>query len=254
MNERVRVGIINYLNVKPFLYGIRQSRQLEQIELVETYPARLAAMLLHNEVDLGIVPVAILPEMKQYQIVSDYCIGCDGPVASVCLFSEKPIHQIETVWLDYQSRTSVVLAKILLKHYWQINPEFKDARGEEYRHHITGTTAGLVIGDRAFEQRKQSTYIYDLGEAWKDYTGLNFVFAAWVANKQLPAAFIEAFNQANAAGIQAIDQVVAQTPYSLFDLDKYYRYNINYKLDERKRAGMEEFLFQMEKLKMVPSL
>lgn len=254
MNEKLRVGIINYLNVKPFLYGIRQSPLLQQIELVETFPSRLAGMLLDNEVDLGIVPVAILPEMKEYHIVSDYCIGCDGPVASVCLFSEVPIGEIETVWLDYQSRTSVMLAQILLKNYWRTSPGFRDANGEEYRHLISGTTAGVVIGDRAFEQRKKSTYIYDLGEAWKAYTGLNFVFAAWIANKPLPENFIEQFNQANAAGINAIDKVVEQTPYSLFDLNAYYRYNINYRLDDRKRAGMEEFLFQLEKLKRRPVL
>lgn len=252
MSEKIKVGIINYLNVKPFLYGIRQSSLLPQIELVETFPSKLAGMLLNNQVDLGIVPVAILPEMKEYHIVSDFCIGCDGPVASVCLFSEVPIEEIKTVWLDYQSRTSVMLAKILLKNYWHLKPVFKDAKGEEYRHHISGTTAGVVIGDRAFEQRKQSTYIYDLGEAWKAYTGLNFVFAAWVANKQLPDSFLKLFNEANATGIQAIDKVVAENPYPLFDLNAYYRFNINYVLDEKKRAGLEEFLFQLERLQSQP--
>lgn len=248
MSEKIKVGIINYLNVKPFLYGIRQSQLLPQIELIETFPSKLAGMLLNNQVDIGIVPVAILPEMKEYHIVSDFCIGCDGPVASVCLFSEVPMEEIKTVWLDYQSRTSVMLAKILLKNYWHIKPEFKYAAGEEYRHHISGSTAGLVIGDRAFEQRKQSTYIYDLGEAWKAYTGLNFVFAAWVANKKLPENFLQDFNDANAKGIQHLDEVVKENPYSLFDLDTYYKYNINYVLDERKKAGLEEFLFQLDRL------
>lgn len=249
MREKISVGIINYLNVKPFLYGIERSPVMQQIELVETYPSKLAEMLLNDEVDVGIVPVAIIPELKESHIVSDYCIGCDGPVASVCLFSEVPVEQIEKVWLDYQSRTSVVLAQILLKRYWGIEPVFVDAKGEEFRHLIEGTTAGVVIGDRAFEQRKQSTYIYDLGEAWKAYTGLNFVFAAWVANKQLPKDFLHAFNQANAWGVQHINEVVKETtPYSLFDLNAYYRYNINYVLDERKKAGLEEFLFQLTKL------
>lgn len=254
MRDKIKVGIINYLNVKPFLYGIKQSEILSQIELIETFPARLAAMLLTDQLDVGIIPVAVLPELKEYHIVSDYCIGCDGPVATVCLFSEVPIEEVKTVWLDYQSRTSVALAKILFKNYWHTSPEFKDARGDEFRHLITGNTAGLVIGDRAFEQRKQSTYIYDLGEVWKEYTGLNFVFAAWIANKKLPDSFVELFNQANAFGVQSIPQVVQENPYPLYDLNAYYCYNINYLLDERKRAGMEEFLFQLEKMRALPAL
>lgn len=252
MRDKISVGIINYLNVKPFLYGIKRSPVLQQIELVETYPSKLADMLLNDEVDVGIVPVAIIPELKESHIISDYCIGCDGPVASVCLFSEVPVEQVERVWLDYQSRTSVALAQILLKNYWGIQPLFEDAQGEEFRHFIGGTTGGIVIGDRAFEQRKQSTYIYDLGEAWKAYTGLNFVFAAWVANKKLPEEFLQAFNEANAAGIQQIEEVVKENPYPLFDLNAYYKYNINYMLDERKKAGLEEFLFQLKRLRNMP--
>ncbi|MBX3256062.1 MAG: menaquinone biosynthesis protein [Chitinophagaceae bacterium] len=252
MQEKIRVGIINYLNVKPFLYGIKRSPVLKQVKLVETYPSKLADMLLSDEVDIGIVPVAVIPRLKEPYIVSDYCIGCDGPVASVCLFSEVPIHKVERVWLDYQSRTSVALAQILFKNYWGIQPLLEDAQGEEFRHLITGATAAVVIGDRAFEQRKQSTYIYDLGEAWKAYTGLNFVFAAWIANKKLPEDFLEAFNQANALGVQLIDEVVKETDYPLFDLNAYYRYNINYMLDERKQAGLEEFLFQLKRLRSQP--
>ncbi len=246
MQRKVRLGIINYLNVKPLLYGIQHSPVINDIEIVETFPAKLAQMLVDDEVDAGIVPVAIIPDLKEYYIITDYCIGCDGPVATVCLFSEVPINRVQKVLLDYQSRTSVMLTKILLKRYWNIEPEFEDAKEEEYRHRITGTTAGLVIGDRAFEQRRQSTYIYDLGEAWKDYTGLGFVFAAWIANKKLPADFVKIFNDANALGLENIEQIARNTSFNLFDLHQYYKHNINYLLDERKKAGLEEFLFQLK--------
>ena len=246
MERKIRLGVINYLNVKPLLYGIQHSPVLNDIEIVETFPAKLAQMLVQDEVDAGIVPVAIIPHLKEYHIVSDYCIGCNGPVATVCIFSEVPIDRVEKVLLDYQSRTSVVLTKILLKQYWKIEPEFEDAKGEEYRHRITGTTAGLVIGDRAFEQRRQSTYIYDLGEAWKDYTGLGFVFAAWIANKELPPSFLRSFNEANAFGLKNIEQIVHTISFNLFDLNQYYKYNINYLLVDKKKAGLEEFLFQLK--------
>jgi chorismate dehydratase len=88
-------------------------------------------------------------------------------VASVCLFSEVPLDEIREVYLDYQSRTSVALLKWLMKEYWGISPALIAAKDEGYRKLIQGTSAGLVIGDRAFEQRKISTFIYDLGSEWK---------------------------------------------------------------------------------------
>lgn len=249
MRNKISVGIIDYLNVKPFLYGIKRSAVIADIDLVETYPSRLAQMLAAGEVDMGIVPVAIIPEMKEYYIVTDYCIGCNGPVATVCLFSEVPVNRIETVLLDYQSKTSVALAKILLQKYWQISPVFEDVKEEAFRDRISGTTAGVVIGDRAFEQRSRSTYSYDLGEAWKEFTGLPFVFAAWIANKPLPDGFIHAFNEANAFGLMHIDEVVQENPYKLFDLKQYYKYNVNYVLDENKKAGLDAFLRLLESAK-----
>ena len=182
-------------------------------------------------------------------MVSDYCIGCNGPVATVCLFSEVPINRVETVLLDYQSKTSVALAKILLQKYWKISPVFEDVKEEEFRHRITSTTAGVVIGDRAFEQRKKSTYIYDLGEAWKNFAGMPFVFAAWIANKPLPDGFIHAFNEANAFGLMHIDEVVHENPYKLFDLKQYYKYNVSYVFDDKKKAGLEAFLFLLSQAK-----
>jgi chorismate dehydratase len=162
-------------------------------------------------------------------------------VASVAIFSEVPIDRIEKVLLDYQSRTSVALAKVLLRKYWQIEPELIDTK-TDYRGDIKGTTAGVVIGDRALEQRKVSPYIYDLGEAWIDFTGLPFVFAAWVSNKPLPADFIAAFNEANRKGLENIDNVVAGIPYNVFDLHKYYTQHISYELTPEKRKGLQQFL------------
>jgi predicted solute-binding protein len=83
---------------------------------------------------------------------------------------------------------------------------------EDFSEHIEGTTAGLVIGDRALEQRKQSAYVYDLGEAWKNMTGKSFMFAAWVSNKKLSAHFIESFNIANQFGLSRLDEVVDTNP------------------------------------------
>ena len=240
--KKIKVGAVSYLNTKPLLFGIKRSPQLmQQVELVEDYPSKIAAMLVEGTIDVGLVPVAIIPRLQQWNIVTDYCIGADGDVASVCLFSQVPVEKIEKVLLDYQSRTSVNLAKILLRDYWKINPVLEDA-SEHYISNIKGTTAGVVIGDRALAQRKVSPYIYDLAGAWKAMTGLPFVFAAWIANKKLPDEFTSLFNKANAEGLQNIDAVIAENPGTVYDLNIYYRNNINYFLDDSKKEGMKLFL------------
>ena len=150
--------------------------------------------------------------------------------------------EIKKIYLDYQSRSSVELLKWLITESWGIKPEIVQAEDDNYRHEIKGETAGLVIGDRALEQRKISTFIYDLGSEWRAITGLPFVFAAWVSTKPLPVSFINLFNEANSLGLLHIEDIVAEASFDLYDLRKYYTLHLSYQLDERKRAGMEKFL------------
>jgi chorismate dehydratase len=241
LDKKIRVGVVNYLNTKPLLYGLQHSAIIREMEMIQDYPASIARQLQEGSIDLGLVPVAVVPKLQTAHVVSNYCIGCDGPVASVCIFSEVPISQVEKVLLDYQSRTSVELAKILLKEHWKIEPELVYTRSD-YQSGIQGSTAGLVIGDRALAQRNVSPFIYDLGEAWKYHTGKPFVFAAWISNKELDKNFIEAFDEANALGLQNIDNVLASLHYPEFDLKEYYTHFIQYKLDDAKKAGMSLFL------------
>jgi chorismate dehydratase len=217
---------------------------MADIDLTIDYPSRIARMLLNDEIDMGLVPVAVIPQMREYHINGDYCIGSDGPVASVCLFSESPIGDLERILLDYQSRTSVQLTKVLLKEYWKISPELVGA-GKDFRSEIRGRTGGLIIGDRALEQRRISPYIYDLGAAWKDLTGLPFVYAAWISNKPLEKEFVRKFNEANRFGLEQIDRVVEENPYSVFSLRDYFTLHLDYHLDDKKRKGLERFLAEI---------
>ncbi len=242
------MAAVSYLNTKPLLYGIRRHDVLNEIELIEDYPAKIAQMLIDDQVDVGLIPVAATTKLASWHVVGDVCIGAEGAVASVCIFSQVPMEEIETVLLDYQSRTSVNLARILLKEYWKKNVVLVNASGEDYRAHICGTTAGVVIGDRALEQRQRSAYIYDLGEAWKEHTGLPFVFAAWIANKKLPAEFEQKFNEANRQGLSHITDAAKENPFPAYDLLNYYTKCISYELTEEKKKGMALFL---EKLKAI---
>jgi chorismate dehydratase len=237
---------VSYLNTKPLLYGIMRHPIISEIQLITDYPSKIAQMLIDDQVDIGLIPVAATLRLKEWFIDSDYCIGSDGAVASVCIFSQVPIEEIQTVYLDYQSRTSVNLARVLLREYWRKDVQFIDASGEDFREKITRTTAGVVIGDRALEQRSKSKYIYDLGEAWKCHTGLPFVFAAWIANKKLPDSFVTAFNEANALGLQHLDEVINENPFLHFDLHQYYTSSIQYRLDDTKKKGLELFLSKLK--------
>ena len=236
------MGIVNYLNTKPLIYGLERMPVKDRIELVEDYPSRLADMLLNDEIDIGLIPVAVLPKIPDYKIIGDYCIAAEGEVASVCLFSEVPMHEIKKIYLDYQSRSSVALLKWLMREYWGLDAELVQSTDDNYRSEIKGTTAGLVIGDRALQQRKISTFIFDLSSEWKKITSLPFVFAVWAGKKEFDKEFILAFNDANAMGLLHLDEIVAANSFDLFDLKKYYSFHISYKLDDNKRKGMELFL------------
>lgn len=243
MDKKWRIGAVSYLNTRPLLLGMEQSPFKERIDLLKSYPAQIAQAILDDTIDIGLIPVAIMPLLKNPQIVSKYVIGTEGEVASVALFSQVPMDQIEKVYLDYQSRTSVALAKILLKQHWKKEVEFLIAT-EGYINEISGKTAGIIIGDRALASLNRFEHIYDLGLAWKAHTGLPFVFAAWVANKPIPAEFMEAFDVANGYGLKHLDEVIALIPTSeqVYDLHKYYTENISYELTSEKRKGLEKFL------------
>ncbi len=219
----------------------------DEVELIIDYPANIASHLINDRIDIGLVPVAIIPFLKEHYIISDYCIGCDGEVASVCLFSDVPLGEIETIFLDYQSRTSVALLKILLQEHWKISPKLIAGK-ENYEQDIARTTAGLVIGDRALAQRLKSKYIYDLGLAWKEMTGMPFVFAVWVSNKELPTEFLDAFNQVNEFGLHNLDDVIEQNCFADFDLKGYYTNFVKFKLDEGMLTAKTLFLDKINRL------
>ncbi len=215
---------------------------LEKHELILDYPANIAEMLKVGTVDVGLVPVAQLPLLPDYSIVSDYGIAADHDVASVCLFSEVPLEKIETIYLDYQSRSSAALLKLLMREFWGIQPKLVQAEDERYRTKISGSTAALVIGDRAFEQRRLSTYVYDLAAEWRAMTGFSFVFAVWASIKPMSNEWIQAFNAANAVGLQKLTEIAEAQKYPAFDLQKYYHHHIAYELTEERMKGMRRFL------------
>ena len=242
--QKIKVSAVSYLNTLPFLYGINNSEIKYELDLSLDMPSDCAKKLLSGEVDLGLVPVAILPHLKEYHIVSDYCIGAVGPVDSVALYSDVPLNEIEEIYLDYQSRTSVNLVRILANEYWNISPKFIDA-SEGYEGQIKGNSAGVIIGDRTFNLSKDYQYKYDLAGEWMSYSGLPFVFACWVSNTELPKTFIQQFNKSLKFGLENIEKVhsnQSQGNISKEKLEDYLTNSISYSLDGEKHRALAKFL------------
>jgi len=241
--NKIKVSAVSYLNSKPFVYGIVNSKIIDKIDLSLDMPSLCASKLKDQVVDVGLVPVAVIPEISGARIISDYCIGASGKVRTVILASQVPINEIKTIILDYQSRTSVRLVQVLARHHWKISPEYEKARPDYISEDIKGSTAGVIIGDRVFIAEKQFKYIYDLSEEWGKMTGLDFVFACWVANREIDPEFISEFNVALKKGISCIPEVISENGDLLpeCDLKDYYKENISYPLDEQKKRGLELF-------------
>lgn len=241
MERKIRVGAVSYLNTKPLVWGFQQGMMSDQIILSFDYPSNLSKLLGNRELDIALLPVASIPGLPKATVISDYCIGASSAVASVCLFSDVDLNEVKTIFLDYQSRSSAALLKILLQKHWKLDINLVDAE-VGFEKLIITDKAGLVIGDRAFELRKKYKYVYDLAEEWIKFSQLPFVFAAWVANKELTSEFLELFNAATGSGLKHINQIVEKEEYKDYDLKTYYDKNIDYNLDAAKREGMKRFL------------
>lgn len=241
--RKLKVTAVSYLNTKPLLYGLLHSPVARQIDLKLDIPSVCAQRLKDGDAGLGLVPVAVIPELDTPHLVSDYCIGTVGAVKTVAIYSERPLEEVEKLYLDHHSRTSVELTKLLLKDYWKASPKLIPA-ADGYIDTLGGARAGLVIGDRTIGLEERFPYVYDLGEAWLQHTGLPFVFAAWVSNEPLAPDFVKDFNEAMRQGIAHIPELMylLPSPHPRFDLEEYFTRHISYGLDEEKRKALARFL------------
>lgn len=238
-----RLVAVSYLNTKPLLYGLLRSNLTEELDMDLAIPSECARRLKDGEADIGLVPVAVIPELPQAHLISDYCIGTDGAVATVCIYGDVPLHVMTTIYLDHHSRTSALLTRLLLREYWRHDVQLVPAE-EGYLDRIGGTVGGLVIGDRTIGLDERFAYVYDLGAAWKAHTGLPFVFAAWVSVQPLGEDFVARFNAALREGMAHLPelQLLLPPPHPNFSLTEYFTQYIDYDLDGGKREALGRFL------------
>ncbi len=246
--DKIKISAVSYTNTQPFIYGLRHTDIIDQIDLSLDIPADCAQKLIDGKVDIGLIPVAAVINMPYWEIVSDYCIGADGPVNSVFIFSNCEISKAQTLQLDPQSRSSNNLARVLLKNYWQTNPKLvTDAT--DYGTSEDPWTAFVQIGDRTFGKKGKYAYSYDLAEVWKELTGLPFVFAAWIANKPIPKTFMNRFNHSLKHGLDNRAAVIEALPvHSDFDLTDYLMRKLDFNLSPDKVKALNLFIDYIKRL------
>ena len=267
----MKVGRIGYINCAP-VYGAID-RGIVQLPagaaLVTGTPAELNDLLVAGELDVSVISaVEYARHARELVLLPDLAISCDGPVRSVALFSKCPVHELDgrTVLLSASSRTSVALLELLCASRWGIAPKFADARAEAQDLQALAQLpheAVLVIGDAALVLAAQQRYPhrYDLGEEWKQKTGLPFVFAVWAARRSTDVEAVKRVHErllaSRAWGLAHLDEIAAgvagQTGIAL-DSCREYLGGLDYALTETHQHGLGAFLMEIAYKRIVPDL
>jgi predicted solute-binding protein len=231
---RVRLGAVGYLNTRPLVEGLDPARFDVRFDV----PARCAALLHAAEVDAGVIP-SIEYARGDYVLVPGVAIASEGPVASVAVFSSRPVGGIRTIALDTSSRTSVALLKVLCRERFGIAPEFV-REGPDLDRMLARCDAALLIGDPALwtDHAARGLEKTDLGEQWTAHAGLPFVWAFWAGRHgAIGARDARALAEARDRGLGAIDRIASRyapgDPARAARAADYLRANVHFDLGPR---------------------
>jgi chorismate dehydratase len=237
----VRLGAVAYLNARPLVYGLERLSDLFTLQFDP--PSRCASLLHESAIDVGMIPsIEFHRGSTQYLVVGGMGIVSDGQVASVALFSAKPLEELRTIAVDTSSRTSTGLLRVLCREKFDISPEFVPMP-PDFGRMLERCDGALVIGDPALylDHRAAGLNKIDLGEAWTAMTGLPFVWAFWAGRPGvLSDVALRALSDARDAGVAASDAVADAYcgPERSALCRAYLRENIKYALDDRAEAGL----------------
>lgn len=245
MELPIKVVSVSYTNTLPYLHGIQSNFSPNEVELITAYPAECARMFFEQEADIALLPIGAIQSLDDVFMTFPYMIGCDGEVNTVGIFSKNGLKSCSTLHLDYQSRSSVELAKILAKNFWLWNPEFTSLHREPDFDMFRDNEAVLLIGDRCKEYKEQypDLLYQDLGKAWKQFTGLPFVFALWVANKPIDPEFCVRFEAALKTGLNSRDKLIENSTNPNF-YSKYWYEDIKFEFGDTEQEAAELFLLK----------
>lgn len=239
----MKLSIVNYINSSPFLKGLEKYFSAEELKIEKDIPSVCARKLINKEVQIGLVPVAEIANIPNAKIISDYCIGSNGNVGSVLLLSNYDKYDIKKIYLDNESRTSNMLAKIITTKFWRKNVSYHNGE-EEFLKEPEKNAAYVIIGDKAFNYKSQFKYVFDLSNEWKKETNLPFVFACWVSNLMLPYEIHNKLNKSFKYGIENINSVINNLNEKLDDettVKTYLTELIDYEFTDEKHKALSLF-------------
>ena len=255
--SKVRLGAVSYLNVRPLVYGLDRR---DDVSLRFDVPSECARLLAAGEIDLGMVPSITYLDRPGDRIVPGVCIGSDGPVASVALFTKKPIGEVRTIALDTSSRTSAMLTRILCARAFNIAPAFVP-HAPDLAAMLASADAALMIGDPALfvDYAALGATKIDLGAAWTSMTGLPFVWAVWSGPVEKPGVnssinsrvLGEAAREGSLHLDEIADSYYAEQPERQPVARRYLRENLRFTLDDRAIEGLRTYFREAAALGLV---
>ncbi|GAA1931091.1 menaquinone biosynthesis protein [Streptomyces sodiiphilus] len=256
--SRPRVGHIQFLNCLPLYWGLARTGSLLDVELSKDTPERLSEQLVNGELDIGpITLVEFLRHAGELVALPDIAVGCDGPVMSCVLVSQRPLKDLDgaRVALGSTSRTSVRLARLLLADRYGVSPRYYTCP-PDLGVMMQEADAAVLIGDAALraslhDAPRLGLDVHDLGRMWHEWTGLPFVFALWAVRRSYlerePATVAEvhrAFLESRDLSLTEVGKVAEQAArWEAFDartLERYFT-TLDFGLGPRQLAGIEEF-------------
>jgi len=246
-----RLGVVSFLNARPLIEGLAERGD---VEIVYDVPARLPDSLEAGQADAALIPIIdVLRSGGRYRVVSDACLGCDGETMTVRVFSQVPPDRIETLWVDGDSHTSVALAAILWRELYRRELTLQPVSTGEQA--IDQLESVLLIGDKVVDSRRGSfAYEVDLGGAWRQHTGLPFVFAVWACRNvaadgssagdgldQLASSLSRARDRGVARAAEIAETHGPELGWPVELARRYLTRCLSYKLDARSIEGANLF-------------
>jgi chorismate dehydratase len=243
--QPLRIGAVGYLNARPLTWAL--DRDPSRWRVRYDVPSVCATLLHAGEIDLGLVP-SVEYLRSDYRMIPGVGVGSRGAIASVALYTTRPVADVRSIALDTSSRTSVALIQVLCQHHFRIRPRFV-THVPELETMVRAADAALLIGDPAFDAEHEALGLQkvDLGEEWTRMTGLPFIYAAWTGRPGVAnPSDVAALQDAQAEGVRASEAIAAE--YGRGDARRtaraaaYLRDNVKYGIGPDEAKGLQLFL------------
>lgn len=266
-----RLGRVKYINCEPVYYGIERGAIQAACQVVDGTPSELNRMLREGDLDLSVIStIEYARHPDRYLILPDLAIASDGPTESVLFLSRVSPSNLDgkLILLNKDSLTSIFLVKLLLTRMFRVAPRYLHTNAPATDMLPDDIAAVLMIGDPALRARGRLPYTLDLGQAWKDLTGLPFVFAIWAVRRdyyrdhreethRLHAALLDSKRYSLARLDEISEAVYQRVGLSREACSTYLKERLSFDLTPRHLEGLQHFLSMLEadgELVSVPSL